>query len=84
MIQRRLLTRFKDKTPAPLANLDVLLEGTYRQVGVMLKCLRGVQHIYGLFETITEPKQSVYSKVSSCSIAFKALLLRISSSFQVA
>lgn len=31
-IQRRLLTRFKDKTPAPLQNLDSLMEGTYRQV----------------------------------------------------
>ncbi|KAJ8377428.1 hypothetical protein AAFF_G00260330 [Aldrovandia affinis] len=30
-IQRRLLTRFKDKTPAPLQNLDTLMEGTYRQ-----------------------------------------------------
>ena len=24
--------RFKDKTPAPLNNLDVLLDGTYRQI----------------------------------------------------
>ncbi|XP_069469338.1 protein PTHB1 isoform X2 [Ambystoma mexicanum] len=31
-IERRLLTRFKDKTPAPLQNLDTLLDGTYRQV----------------------------------------------------
>ncbi|XP_006823784.2 protein PTHB1-like [Saccoglossus kowalevskii] len=31
-IQRRLLTRFKDKTPAPLQNLDTLLDGTYRQI----------------------------------------------------
>lgn len=31
-IQRRLLTRFKDRTPAPLQNLDTLLEGTYRQL----------------------------------------------------
>ncbi|KAM9439745.1 protein PTHB1 isoform 1-T1 [Clarias gariepinus] len=31
-IQRRLLTRIKDKTPAPLQNLDTLMEGTYRQV----------------------------------------------------
>ncbi|XP_056142912.1 protein PTHB1 [Lampris incognitus] len=31
-IQRRLLTRFKDKTPAPLQNLDSLLDGTYHQV----------------------------------------------------
>ncbi|KAM8870312.1 protein PTHB1 isoform 2-T3 [Spinachia spinachia] len=31
-IQRRLLTRFKDKTPAPLHNLDTLLDATYSQV----------------------------------------------------
>ncbi|KAL5005570.1 hypothetical protein ScPMuIL_016728 [Solemya velum] len=31
-VQLRLLTRFKDKTPAPLSNLDTLLEGTYRQI----------------------------------------------------
>ncbi|XP_066440592.1 protein PTHB1 isoform X2 [Eleutherodactylus coqui] len=31
-IQKLLLTRFKDKTPAPLQNLDTLLDGTYRQV----------------------------------------------------
>ena len=31
-VQKRLLTRFKDKTPAPLANLDTLLEGTYQQL----------------------------------------------------
>ena len=26
------MIRFKDKTPTPLTNLDMLLEGTYRQV----------------------------------------------------
>lgn len=31
-IQKRLLTRFKDKTPVGLANLDTLLDGTYMQV----------------------------------------------------
>ncbi|NWH82638.1 PTHB1 protein, partial [Piaya cayana] len=31
-IERRLLTRFKDKTPAPLQHLDTLLEGTFREV----------------------------------------------------
>uniref|UniRef100_A0A8C6T487 Bardet-Biedl syndrome 9 n=1 Tax=Neogobius melanostomus TaxID=47308 RepID=A0A8C6T487_9GOBI len=31
-IQRRLLTRFKDKTPAPLQNLDTLLDATYNQM----------------------------------------------------
>jgi len=33
VIQKRLLTRFKDKTPSPLQHLDTLLEGTYKQVG---------------------------------------------------
>ena len=32
VIQKRLLTRFKDKTPSPLQHLDTLLEGTYKQV----------------------------------------------------
>jgi len=31
-IQKRLLTRFKDKTPVGLAHLDTLLDGTYMQV----------------------------------------------------
>uniref|UniRef100_H2YQF5 Uncharacterized protein n=1 Tax=Ciona savignyi TaxID=51511 RepID=H2YQF5_CIOSA len=31
-IQRRLLTRFKDKTPSPLNCLDTLLDGTHAQV----------------------------------------------------
>ncbi|XP_057195745.1 protein PTHB1 [Triplophysa rosa] len=31
-IQRHLLTRFKDKNPGPLQNLDTLMEGTYHQV----------------------------------------------------
>ena len=31
-IERRLLARFKDKTPTPLTNLDTLMEGTYRHV----------------------------------------------------
>lgn len=32
-VQKRLLTRFKDKTPVGLAHLDTLLDGTYMQVG---------------------------------------------------
>lgn len=31
-IQKRLLTRFKDKTPVGLAHLDTLLEGTFMQI----------------------------------------------------
>ncbi|XP_071103490.1 protein PTHB1-like [Haliotis cracherodii] len=32
MIQKRLLTKFKDKTPSALQNMDTLLEGTFRQI----------------------------------------------------
>ncbi|XP_040404780.1 protein PTHB1 isoform X7 [Cygnus olor] len=35
-IERRLLTRFKDKTPAPLQHLDTLLEGTFREYKMKL------------------------------------------------
>ncbi|XP_069672728.1 protein PTHB1 isoform X2 [Periplaneta americana] len=31
-IQRRLLAKFKDKTPTPLTNLDMLLKETYQQI----------------------------------------------------
>mmetsp|Transcript_47681 Transcript_47681/g.91053 ORF Transcript_47681/g.91053 Transcript_47681/m.91053 type:complete len:841 (+) Transcript_47681:257-2779(+) len=31
-IQKRLLVRFKDRNPAPLQHLDVLLEGTFQQL----------------------------------------------------
>lgn len=31
-IQKRILSKFKDKTPTPLDNLDALLEATYRQI----------------------------------------------------
>ncbi len=32
VVQKRLLVRFKDKTPNPLGNMDLLLEVTFRQL----------------------------------------------------
>ena len=32
MIQKRLLVRVKDRNPAPLANLELLFDGTYAQL----------------------------------------------------
>jgi Bardet-Biedl syndrome 9 protein len=32
VIQKRLLVRFKDKNAAPLQHMDLLLEGTYKQL----------------------------------------------------
>jgi len=34
-IQKRLLVRFKDRNPAPLQHLDVLLEGTFQQLNLL-------------------------------------------------
>jgi len=34
-IQKRLLVRFKDRNPAPLQHLDVLLEGTFQQLNAL-------------------------------------------------
>uniref|UniRef100_A0A8C2XA32 Bardet-Biedl syndrome 9 n=1 Tax=Cyclopterus lumpus TaxID=8103 RepID=A0A8C2XA32_CYCLU len=65
-IQRRLLTRFKDKTPAPLQNLDTLLDATYSQVMALAEAaeqnrallqeafvrLRGATHLLVLLLTL--------------------------------
>ncbi|KAF6085390.1 Bardet-Biedl syndrome 9 [Phyllostomus discolor] len=69
-IQRRLLTRFKDKTPAPLQHLDTLLDGTYKQgweetvdaaVSYLLKtCLSksSKEQALNLSSQLTKPKDT--------------------------
>ncbi|XP_070570389.1 protein PTHB1-like isoform X2 [Ptychodera flava] len=64
-IQRRLLTRFKDKTPAPLQNLDTLLDGTYRQ-------------ILALAEAIEENRQKLVTCSVSLSASTKIITKLIS------
>ncbi|XP_072268329.1 protein PTHB1 isoform X2 [Pyxicephalus adspersus] len=55
-IQRLLLTRFKDKTPAPLQNLDTLLDGTYRQVIGIADAAEDLQN--SLFRAFTKLKSA--------------------------
>ncbi|XP_073486578.1 protein PTHB1 isoform X2 [Aquarana catesbeiana] len=55
-IQRLLLTRFKDKTPAPLQNLDTLLDGTYRQVIGIADAAEELQN--SLFRAFTKLKSA--------------------------
>ncbi|XP_040209116.1 protein PTHB1 isoform X1 [Rana temporaria] len=55
-IQRLLLTRFKDKTPAPLQNLDTLLDGTYRQVIGIAEAAEELQN--SLFQAFTKLKSA--------------------------
>lgn len=46
-IERRLLARFRDKTPTPLTNLDTLLEGTYRQIVLAAEAVEECQRELG-------------------------------------
>ncbi|XP_069318428.1 protein PTHB1 isoform X8 [Eulemur rufifrons] len=57
-IQRRLLTRFKDKTPAPLQHLDTLLDGTYKQVIALADALEENQD--NLFQSFTRLKSATH------------------------
>lgn len=43
VIQRRLLAKFKDKTPTPLTNLDNLLKDTYQQILVSADEMEEIQ-----------------------------------------
>ena len=43
MIQRRLLAKFKDKTPTPVTNLDMLLRDTYQQILVLADEVEDIQ-----------------------------------------
>ncbi|XP_053117592.1 protein PTHB1 isoform X5 [Hemicordylus capensis] len=55
-IERRLLARFKDKTPAPLQHLDTLLEGTYRQVIALADAAKENQA--NMFQVFTKLKSA--------------------------
>nr|CAB3225188.1 protein PTHB1-like [Phallusia mammillata] len=59
-IQRRLLSRFKDKTPAPLNCLDTLLEGTHTQ-------------ILAVADALTENEEAL--KMCSCSLSSATRLI---------
>uniref|UniRef100_A0A8I5MW83 Bardet-Biedl syndrome 9 n=1 Tax=Papio anubis TaxID=9555 RepID=A0A8I5MW83_PAPAN len=57
-IQRRLLARFKDKTPAPLQHLDTLLDGTYKQVIALADAVEENQG--NLFQSFTRLKSATH------------------------
>jgi Bardet-Biedl syndrome 9 protein len=43
VIQRRLLAKFKDKTPTPLTNLDMLLRDSYQEILVSADEVEAIQ-----------------------------------------
>ena len=68
-IQKRILTRLKDKTPTPMNNLDVLLDGTYRQLLAI-----------GNAEEQATFKQTTSANILSCFTKLIVKLLEISHS----
>ncbi|XP_062425527.1 protein PTHB1 isoform X2 [Rhea pennata] len=65
-IERRLLTRFKDKTPAPLQHLDTLLEGTFREVIALADAAEENQA--NLFQAFTKLKSATHLVVMLISL----------------
>lgn len=65
LIQKRLLVRYKDRNPAPLNNLDVLLEGTYHS---LIDC---ATHIDELKQQLSD-----HSNRLSCATHLLLMLMR--------
>ncbi|NWX20100.1 PTHB1 protein, partial [Aegotheles bennettii] len=65
-IERRLLTRFKDKTPAPLQHLDTLLEGTFREVIALADAAEENQA--NLFQAFTKLKSATHLLIMLISL----------------
>uniref|UniRef100_A0A2K6FN37 Bardet-Biedl syndrome 9 n=1 Tax=Propithecus coquereli TaxID=379532 RepID=A0A2K6FN37_PROCO len=67
-IQRRLLTRFKDKTPAPLQHLDTLLEGTFKQVS-LISVTNGIcYYLFLLLDPHVSPVQGSLHGLVLCTV----------------
>uniref|UniRef100_A0A8B9IZQ2 Bardet-Biedl syndrome 9 n=1 Tax=Amazona collaria TaxID=241587 RepID=A0A8B9IZQ2_9PSIT len=65
-IERRLLTRFKDKTPAPLQHLDTLLEGTFREVIALADA--AVENQANIFQAFTKLKSATHLVIMLISL----------------
>ncbi|NXX82031.1 PTHB1 protein, partial [Urocolius indicus] len=65
-IERRLLTRFKDKTPAPLQHLDTLLEGTYREVIALADAAE--ENEANMFQAFTKLKSATHLVIMLISL----------------
>ncbi|NWQ97402.1 PTHB1 protein, partial [Burhinus bistriatus] len=65
-IERRLLTRFKDKTPAPLQHLDTLLEGTFREVIALADAAEENQA--NMFQAFTKLKSATHLMIMLISL----------------
>ncbi|XP_013051463.3 protein PTHB1 isoform X3 [Anser cygnoides] len=65
-IERRLLTRFKDKTPAPLQHLDTLLEGTFREVIALADAAEKNQA--NMFQAFTKLKSATHLVIMLISL----------------
>ncbi|KAM6282152.1 protein PTHB1 isoform 2-T3 [Porphyrio hochstetteri] len=65
-IERRLLTRFKDRIPAPLQHLDTLLEGTFREVIALADAAEENQA--NMFQAFTKLKSATHLVIMLISL----------------
>lgn len=68
-IQKRLLAKFKDKSPTSLDNMDVLLDATYRQINLVSDYYIGTNKELSLATNVLNCFSSLY--VLLVSLAFK-------------
>ena len=68
-IQKRLLNKFKDKSPTSLDNMDALLEATYRQISALSDSYLNTQKDLSLTTNCLNCVRSLY--VLLISLAFK-------------
>jgi Bardet-Biedl syndrome 9 protein len=68
-IQKRLLTKFKDKSPSSLENMDALLEATYKQILSLSESYLNTQKELSLISNSLNCMSSLY--VLLIGIAFK-------------
>ena len=68
-IQKRLLAKFKDKSPTSLENLDVLLDATYRQISLISDYYLSTQKELSMTTNVLNCYSNLY--VLLVSLAFK-------------
>lgn len=68
-IQKRLLAKFKDKSPTSLENLDVLLDATHRQISLISEYYLNTQKELSMATNVLNCFSSLY--VLLVSLAFK-------------
>jgi Bardet-Biedl syndrome 9 protein len=82
-IQKRLLAKFKDKSPTSLDNMDVLLDATYRQINSVADCYLSTQKELSSETNILNCFSSLYVLLVSLTFKFNKEHLEILESVMI-